>query len=314
MKGVEIVGDQAYFSDSTAALQRVLTGGALDRCGSLVVEGKLTAVPPEIGRLKRLRELILDTDTLQTIDEALFQCVGLVKLSVLSNQIKQLPAGGWARLAALEQLELTTSNALRELPADIGEAPRLGGDFDLTLQTKLAPLPPSFGRLARVTLLHLPPGLPAPDPIAGMTGLRELQVRGVTQLPADLGALQDLRLVDAYECPITALPESIGGATLLRALALSRTKLTALPDSLTELRALRDLDLAQTPLAALPEAIGQVPLQRLRLQNTLITRLPESLATPAGDLRIYLPREQRSVIEANSAAVLRALSGRVVFE
>lgn len=314
MKGVEIVADQAYFRGSTAELQRALTGGALDRCGSLVVEGKLTTVPPEIGRLKRLRELILDTDTLQAIDPALFQCVGLVKLVVLSNQLKHLPVGGWGRLVALEQLEITTSNALRELPADLGEAPRLGGDFDLSQQTKLAPLPPSFARLAGVTLLRLPPGLPAPASIAGMKGLRELQLRGVGELPADLGALPELRLLDAYECPIAALPESIGGATLLRALALGRTKLTALPDSLTGLRALRDLDLAQTPLAALPEAIGQVPLTRLRLQNTPLTRLPDSLATPAGDLRIYLPREQRAVIEASSAAVLRALGGRVVFE
>lgn len=314
MKGVEIVADQAYFRGSTAELQRALTGGALDRCGSLVVEGKLNAVPPEIGRLKRLRELILDTDTLQTIDAGLFGCVGLVKLVVLSNQIKQLPAGGWARLVALEQLDLSTSNALRELPADLGEAPRLGGDLDLSAQTKLGPLPPSFARLARVTLLRLPPGLPAPDSIAGMSGLRELQLRAVSRLPDDLGALKDLRLLDADGCPITELPASIGGASLLRALALGHTKLTALPDSLTELRALRDLDLAHTPLERLPEAIGQVPLTRLRLQNTPITRLPDSLATPAGDLRIYLPREQRAAIEASSAAVLRALDRRAVFE
>jgi Leucine-rich repeat (LRR) protein len=314
MKGVEIVADQAYFRGSTAELQRALTGGALDRCGSLVVEGKLNALPPEIGRLKRLRELILDTDTLQTIDAGLFGCVELVKLVVLSNQIKLLPAGGWARLVSLEQLEISTSNALRELPADIGEAPLLGGDFDLTQQTKLGPLPASFARLSRITLLRLPAGLPAPASIAGMTGLRELQLREVSQLPEDLGALKDLRLLDAYGCPITALPESIGGASLLRALALARTKLTTLPDSLTQLRALRDLDLAQTPLTSLPEAIGEVPLTRLRLQNTLLKRLPESLATPAGDLRIYLPREQRDVIEFNSAAVLRALGSRALFE
>lgn len=314
MKGVEIVEDQAYFTGSTADLQKALTGGALDRCGSLVVEGKLNAVPPEIGRLRRLRELVLDTDTLQTIDPALFECVGLVKLVVLSNQLKQLPAGGWARLVALEQLELTTSNALRELPEDLGEAPRLGGDFDLSAQTKLAALPPSFTKLARITLLRLPPGLPAPASIAGLAGLRELRLREVSTLPEDLGALRDLRLLDAYSCPITALPASIGGASLLRALALGRTKLTGLPDSLTALRELRDLDLAQTPLASLPEAIGEVPLTRLRLQNTLITRLPDSLATPAGDLRVYLPREQRDVITLNSAAVLRALGSRAVFE
>jgi len=317
MKGVEIVEDQAYFSGSTAELQEALTRGVLDRCGSLVVERKLTALPPEIGRLKKLRELILDTDTIQTIDAGLFNCAGLVKIVVLSNQLKALPAGGWAKLKSLEQLVLTTSNALRALPDDIGDAPRLGGDFDLTALTKLAPLPPSFGRLAAVTLLRLPPGLLAPDPIAGMTGLRELGLRGVDHLPDDLGRATDLRFLDITECPITALPASIGGARLLHTLALARTKLTALPDSIGELSALRDLDLEATPIEALPESIGQVPLQRLRLQETAITRLPDSLATPdgpAGDLRIFLPREHRDAIEASSAAVLRALGSRARFE
>ena len=314
MKGVEIVEDQGYFSGSTAELQEALTRGLFDRCGSLVVERKLTALPPEIGRLKRLRELILDSDTIQTIDPGLFQCAGLVKLVVLSNQLKTLPAGGWARLKALEQLVLTTSNALRELPEDIGDAPRLGGEFDLAAQTKLAPLPLSFGRLAAVTLLSLPPGLPAPDPIAGMKTLRELRLRGVDHLPGDLGALSELRFLDISECPITALPDELGAAKLLHTLHLARTALTSLPESLGDLPALRELDLESTPIESLPESIGRAPLQRLRLQQTAITRLPASLATPAGDLRIFLPREHRAAIEASSAAVLNALGSRARFE
>jgi hypothetical protein len=67
-------------------------------------------------------------------------------------------------------------------------------------------------------------------------------------------------------------------------------------------------------LTALPEAIGRVPLTRLRLQGTLITRLPASLATPAGDLRIFLSRGARAVLEASSAEVLGGARGRVVFE
>ncbi|MBK9753733.1 MAG: leucine-rich repeat domain-containing protein [Nannocystis sp.] len=234
MKGVEIVEGQAYFSGSTAELQRALAAGELDACGSLVVEGKLNALPPEIGRLTRLRELVLDTDTLQTIDPAIFACAGLVKLVVHSNQIKELPAGGWGRLARLEQLEFAGAKALRGLPEDLGAAALLGGAFDLLPQTKLTALPRSFGRLSRVTLLRLPPGVAAPDPIAGMTGLRELRVRAVATLPEDLGALQELRFVDACECPITRLPASIGGASALRSLSLGRTLVTTLPDSVCE--------------------------------------------------------------------------------
>ena len=314
MKGFEVVEGQAYFTGSTAELQKLLAAGALDECRSLVVEGKLIALPPEIGRLTGLRELILDTDTLQSIDAAIFACTGLVRLVVLSNQIKELPAGRWGKLAELEHLELTTSRALRGLPEDLGEASRIGGDFDFSLQTKLTALPGSFARLSRVTLLRLPPGVSAPVSIAGMTGLRELRVRRVEALPEDIGALQDLRLLDASECGITRVPGSIGGARALRSLNLGRTQVTELPDSVCELMALRDLDVKESPLAALPEAIGTVPLTRIRLQNTLITRLPASLATPAGDLRIFLPRDQRAAIEASSAEVLAALGDRYCFE
>lgn len=314
MKGFEVVEGQAYFIGSTAELQRLLVAGELDGCGSLVVEGKLNAVPPEIGRLTGLRELVLATDTLQSIDAAIFGCVGLVKLVVLSNQLKELPAGGWGRLMELEHLELTSSRALRGLPEDLGDALRIGGEFDLSAQTKLTALPGSFARLSRVTLLRLPPGVRAPERIAGMAGLRELRVRGVDALPEDIGALQDLRMLDASECGIAAVPGSIGGARALRSLGLGRTRVTSLPDSVCELLALRELDLRETPLAALPEAIGRVPLTRLRLQETAITRLPASLATPAGDLRIFLPRGQRAAIEASSAEVLAGLGGRYCFE
>ena len=206
MKGFEIVEGQGYFTGSTAELQKLLTEGKLDRCGSLVVEGKLTTVPPEIGRLTRLQELVLDTDTVQSIDAGIFGCAGLGRLVVLSNQLKELPSGGWARLGALEHLVLTGARALRGLPEDIGAATKIGGEFDLTPLTKLGPLPRSFGTLARVTLLRLPPGVVAPDPIAGMTGLRELELRAVDRLPEGLGALKDLRLIEASECPIAAVP------------------------------------------------------------------------------------------------------------
>lgn len=313
--GTEIVGDQAYFIGSTAELQRALTAGELDRCSSLVVEGKLNVLPPEIGRLTRLRELVLDTDTLQSIDAGLFACVGLMRLIVLSNQIKALPAGGWGKLQKLERLDISTSRALRELPEDLGEASNLGGELDLTPQVKIKGVPQSVGRLGRVTLLRLPHGMNAPDPISGMAGLRELKLRGADKLPADIGALQELRLLDATECLIKELPASIGGARSLRTLLLGRTQVSRLPDSVCSLTdALRELDLEQTPLEELPEDIGALRLTRLRLQQTRISRLPDSLARAAGDLRVFLSRDRRAVLDSSSRAVLEALGNRVVYE
>lgn len=314
MKGVEIVADQGYFTGSAAELARALDAGLFDACGSLVIEAKLNAVPPEIGRLVRLRELVIATDTLQTIDAGLFRCAALTRLVVLSNQLKELPAGGWGRLAALETLEITTSHALRCLPEDLGAARRLGGELDLGALRKLSALPASFGRLTQVTVLRLPPGVAAPDPIAGMTGLRTLQLQGVSALPGDIGALPQLERVYADDCPLTGLPASIGDAPALRSLSLAGTRLTALPECVTRMPALLDLDLAGTLVTELPEAIGSLRLNRLRLQRTAITRLPASLARPAGDLRIHLSRAQRAAIAASSGDVMAALGDRVVFE
>jgi Leucine-rich repeat (LRR) protein len=209
MHGIELVGDQAYFSGSQADLARALEGGALDRCGSLVIEGKLPALPPDIGRLRRLRELVIDSDTVATIDPGLFACVALVRLVIGSNQLTALPAGGWRRLAALERLELGGSRALRALPDDLGDAPRLGGPFDLGEHRKLTALPPSFGRLAHVTVLVLPPGDAAPDPIAGMLALHTLELHGVRALPADLGALPRLERLRVHDTEIAALPPGL---------------------------------------------------------------------------------------------------------
>lgn len=314
MKGVEIVADQGYFNGSAAELARALGAGLFDACGSLVVEARLNAVPAEIGRLVRLRELVVATDTLQTIDPALFRCAALTKLVVLSNQLKELPSGGWGRLTALETLELAGSHALRCLPEDLGAAPRLGGEIDLGALRKLDRLPASFGRLSRVTVLRLPPGVAAPDPIAGMTGLRTLEVRGVAALPGDLGALPQLERVYADGCPLTGLPASLAGAPALRSLSLADTRLTHVPEWVTRMPALSDLDLAGTMIEALPEGIGSLRLNRLRLQRTAIARLPASLARPGSDLRIHLSRAQRAAIAASSGDVLAALGDRVVFE
>ena len=54
--------------------------------------------------------------------------------------------------------------------------------------------------------------------------------------------------------------------------------------------------------------------RRLSSKQTPIVRLTKSMATRAGVLRIYLPRDQRAAIEASSAGVLAALGERVVFE
>lgn len=207
MRGIEIVGDQAYFTGSAAELARAIAGGALDACGALVVEGKLNALPAELARLRRLRSLVVDTDTLQTIDPALFECRALVRLSLRSNQLRALPAAGWGQLAALEALELRDC-PIAALPPAIGEAAALRS---LVLAgTRLGALPDSLTRLTRLDSLDLSgtPLTALPDAIGGLPlTLLRLQSTRLTRLPASLAvAAGDLRvfLPRAQQAAITA--------------------------------------------------------------------------------------------------------------
>jgi hypothetical protein len=102
----------------------------------------------------------------------------------------------------------------------------------------------------------------------------EPAINGEGGLPALLAYLRDEAVegvaeLDLSHCGLTALPEGVGGLTGLKRLVLSlNAGLTALPEGLWSLAGLEELDLSGCGLTALPEGIGRLAgLKKLDLSQ-----------------------------------------------
>lgn len=316
MKGIEIFEEEgtAEVAGNDADLAKALADGALDDIENIVLGGRLTAMPPAITRLKKLKRLDVTARKLTTLPVELFELRTLETLGLSESKIVTLPSGGWSRLAALRDLQLNTE--VTALPDDLGDAPVLGGPFDLAPMRKLAGLPESFGRLAHVTELRLPPKAKSlPASIARMTSLATLDVgeRAVTALPEDIGRLPALAVLRAVSARLKTLPESLGDCVSLTELHLIGNQLTGVPESLGRAPKLQVLDLSGNPLAAVPESLATAPsLRKLGLHDTKITALPPALAR-SGLTRLTLPAANEAALRASSGEVLAALGDRVSF-
>ncbi|MBI2391536.1 MAG: leucine-rich repeat domain-containing protein [Deltaproteobacteria bacterium] len=316
MKGIELFEDEgtAEVEGTDADLAKALGDGALDEIENLVLGGRLTAVPSAITRLKRLKRLDVTSGKIKSLPAETFELATLETLGLSESKIATLPAGGWGRLVELRDLQLTTD--VTALPDDLGDAPLLGGPFDLAPMRKLATLPESFGRLAHVTELRLPPKAKSlPSSIAGMSALTMLDVseRAIAALPDDLGRLPALAVVRAVSARLKALPESLGDCASLTELHLGGNQLTAIPDSLGRAPKLQVLDVSGNPLGAVPESLAAAPaLRKLGLHDTRVTTLPPAFARTALT-KLTLPAANEAALRASSGEVLQALGDRVVF-
>ena len=90
----------------------------------------------------------------------------------------------------------------------------------------------------------------------------DLDGKGLTALPPEIGQLQTLRALDLNNNQLTALPPEIGQLQNLKALDLAKNWLTALPPEIGQLQNLWQLVLRGNQLTSLPPEMGQ--LQDLR--------------------------------------------------
>ena len=104
---------------------------------------------------------------------------------------------------------------------------------------------------------------------------------------------------------ITELPAAIGNLVELRHFNMSNNQIASIPESISRLTRLRVCDLSDNPFTSLPEAFGQVQIvNQLRVKNCPITTLPVGFATMRATIDITgskidparLPPELRSRI------------------
>ncbi|HMF33764.1 MAG TPA: leucine-rich repeat domain-containing protein [Candidatus Lokiarchaeia archaeon] len=107
-----------------------------------------------------------------------------------------------------------------------------------------------------------------------------LNGQGLTELPANFGALQFLRNLSLFGNHLTILPDSICHLDQLEKLNLSSNNLTDFPENIGNLHQLERFYAANNEIAALPEGLeGLRAIKELGLHHNRITSLPESMGT-----------------------------------
>ncbi len=107
-----------------------------------------------------------------------------------------------------------------------------------------------------------------------------LEKHSLKSLPAAVGRLNFLRVLNLAQNVIESLPDEIGELTHLEELDLRTNRLTELPSEVGNLIKLKRLDLGDNKLTALPDTIGNLGnLQVLNLKWNLLKSLPETIGT-----------------------------------
>ena len=141
-----------------------------------------------------------------------------------------------------------------------------------------------FGGIAKRFLAALEEGDRFACKVAGVSSLAEITSLVLTtgtafELPAEIGGLSNLQILDLGGTRISSLPAEIGGLSNLRSLYLSNTSISSLPAEIGGLSNLQILDLGRTSISSLPAEIGGLSnLQILDLRSTRISSLPTELS------------------------------------
>jgi serine/threonine protein kinase len=120
---------------------------------------------------------------------------------------------------------------------------------------------------------------------AGENGMRrvvKIELRGklgrTGELPAALGGLRDLTVLDLCGNQLSSIPAALGGLGSLIELGLGGNRLTIVPAALGDLSSLTHLWLSRNQLTSLPAALGRLSsLTHLFLIHNQLTRLPAAL-------------------------------------
>ena len=168
----------------------------------------MVALPPEFGRLIRLRTLGLPNNQLTALPAPIFQLTSLRRLFLDNNRLAELPPATF-QLRSLQLLSLS-SNWLTVLPPEIGRLTRLQ---ELNLDgNHLSALPGQLADLLGAGLKIELQGNRLSEPFP------ELITRGSAALAAYLRSLEDA--VSQFEAKVLLVGEgNVGKTSLIAALA-----------------------------------------------------------------------------------------------
>jgi hypothetical protein len=205
-------------------------------------------IPPEIGNLRNLQELILDANQLSSLPPEIGNLVNLQSLDLSQNQLTSLPPE-IGNLAGMQEIGLW-GNQLDSIPAEIGNLVNLP---ELYLSyNRLTSLPPEIGNLASLQVLVLEENYLAtlPPEIGNLVSLQYLHLinNQLTSLPSEIGNLENLGYLYLSDNQLTSLPPEIGNLASLQMLSLGSNHLIGpIPAFLSNLGNLWYLNLEGNP-------------------------------------------------------------------
>lgn len=233
--------------------------GQLTELEELKLSGiyNLTTLPPEIGRLSKLKILLIAAPELTNLPPEIGKLTNLTELIVSYNLSELPPEIG--KLTNLTLLDLS-KNQLTTLPPEIKNLTKLTR-LNLS-RNRLSTLPSGISNLSSLKLLGLVENefVIFPEEIEHLTNLEYLSLskNHLTTLPPEIGTLANLKKLDIEDNQITALPPEIGKLTKLESLDLRGNQLTALPPEIIQLKSLKFLDLSDNNFPVRPPEIDQM--------------------------------------------------------
>jgi Leucine-rich repeat (LRR) protein len=158
------------------------------------------------------------------------------------------------------RLETIKLHGVSTVPACIGQFSLLR---DLIIPfNSITSLPPAIGKLTNLKRMSLYKHIDSEY--------------ALESLPAEIGRLTSLTVLDLGENKLTSLPAEIGQLTSLTELILTGNQLTSLPATIGQLTSLKKLYLAGNQLTSVPAEVRQfTQLQELILLGNQLTTLPE---------------------------------------
>jgi internalin A len=162
--------------------------------------------------------------------------------------------------------------------------------------------------LANLGLTELPPE------IGQLQNLQLLQLdsNSLHTLPPEIGLLQNLYELIVTDNQLITLPPEIGELSHLQFLSLTSNQLTVLPPEIGQLQQLIWLNLNDNQLTSLPPEIGQLQnLQQLTICNNQITHLPLEMSQMDSLLYMCIGK---NLVYPSVAHTLVAQNGKIIVE
>ncbi len=269
-------------------------------------------IPPQLGHLSALRDLILSNNNLWgPIPPELGNLPNLTNIVVLNTNLSGTIPPQLGNLAELTVLLLANSELTGPIPAELGNLvnltrlglddnalegpipPELGNlvaleSLSLALNDLTGPIPPELGSLSSLRQLGLGSNELTGSIPPELAMLGELQVLVLSNndltgpLPPELGSLGNLRFATLAGNNLTGpIPSDLGSLALVDYLTLADNNLTGpIPLELGRLIEAIDLDLGNNALTGpIPAELGRLPrLVRLSLgRNDLSGPVPAKM-------------------------------------